>query len=59
MTNQDLFVVVFFYLFAPRLLRVKDLELTVQEPPIKVDLVAVKLTEIILPILAEPLFLVN
>ena len=35
-----------------RLLRVKDLELTVQELPVKVDLVTVKLTETIPPILA-------
>ena len=32
------------------------MELTVQELPVKVDSVAVKLTELMLPILAEPLF---
>ena len=42
----------------PRLLRIKDLEFTKQELPIKVDSVAVKLTKTILPILAVPLFVI-
>ena len=39
----------------PRLVKVDVCEFTVQELPVRVDSVAVKLTETILPILANPL----